>query len=108
MSNTAFYVFLILIPLGILWLIILSDLVTRPDLTVWWKLIWGVLTLLLAEIAAVAYLITRPFSYPEDSARVRDDEESSATRELLIVAHKHTQGEVGDEEWEAFKSGLLN
>jgi len=63
--------------------------------------------LLFAEIAAVAYLITRPFSYPEDSARVRDDEESSATRELLIVAHKHTQGEVGDEEWEAVKARVL-
>ena len=107
MSNPAFYVFLILIPLGILWLIILSDLVTRPDLTVWWKLIWGALTLLFAEIAAIAYLISRPFSYPEDSARVRDDEESSRTREFLTVAHRHTLGEVSDDEWEAFKSGLL-
>lgn len=107
MSEAVFYVLMILVPLGILWLIILSDLVTRSDLKVWRKLLWGILALLFAEIAAIAYLLSRPFNYPEDSAHVRDDEESSRTREFLTVARRHTQGEVSDDEWEAFKSGLL-
>jgi len=106
MSEIAFYVLFIMVPLVILWLILLSDLVTRPDLTIWRNLVWGALTLLFAEIAALAYLISRPFPYPENSARLNEDE-SGSTREFLAVAHKRAQGLVGDEEWEAFKSELL-
>lgn len=58
-----------MVPLAVLWVALLVDLVTRNDISLRKKLLWGAFTYVTAEFGAAAYVGMRHHSYPEDGAQ---------------------------------------
>lgn len=98
--STGLFIFLYVIPLTALWATLLVDLVSRDDMALGKKLLWGAFTLLTAEFGAVAYIAMRPLRYPEDGAQ--PGEGNMLAEELLTAAESGEQ-----EKLEAAKARLL-
>ncbi len=65
-----FWLFFIFIPLTIIWFLVLTDAVKRPDLVGWQKGLWVAVIIFFPWLGALAYLITRP-AYPMAPAAVQ-------------------------------------
>jgi hypothetical protein len=55
-----FWFIFIFLPLTILWVIVLLDMMRRPDLVGWQKAIWAMVIIFFPWIGVFAYLIVRP------------------------------------------------
>lgn len=67
MSDLGLFIFLFVVPLGVLWAALIIDIIRRDDINLGKKVIWAAFTFITAEFGAVVYILMRPLRYPEDS-----------------------------------------
>jgi hypothetical protein len=85
-------VLLVQVPLILIWLVVLVDLVRRPDLPVWRKLLWMVGCTILIPLLAV-YLLVRPQRARGELAGPRSDPHSRLVEAVL----DHEAGLLGED-----------
>ena len=111
-----FFLFVIFLPLVLVWVFALVDIFQRDDLSGGWKAVWVACVILVPFFGTLVYLITRP---PGGTARERQ-EIDEASREfveryspddrasqLKVLSDLHDRGKLTDEEFAAEKSRLL-
>jgi hypothetical protein len=59
-AGQVFWLVFIFVPLTILWVLIMMDIMRRPDLLGWHKALWLLVVIFFPWIGAFGYLITRP------------------------------------------------
>jgi hypothetical protein len=59
-AEQVFWLCFIFIPLTILWVVVMLDVMKRPDLKGWHKALWLLAIIFFPWIGALGYLITRP------------------------------------------------
>jgi len=112
-----FFLFLIFLPLAMLWGFALVDLFRRDDIGGVSKALWVICVILLPFFGTLVYLVARP-SGPTAEERIRLDEASrvfGATSgpsnnmsELSALADLHDRGKLTDDEFAAEKARVLD
>lgn len=59
-ATQVFWLLFIFVPLTILWILVMLDVMRRPDLLGWHKALWLLAIIFFPWIGALCYLITRP------------------------------------------------
>ena len=112
----SFFLFLIFLPLAMVWAFALLDIFRRDDLGGFTKALWVAVVILVPFFGTLTYLIVRPAGATEEE-RVKMDEGSrefvaryspadSATQ-LKTLADLHDRGKLTDTEFAAEKARLL-
>jgi hypothetical protein len=108
-----FFLFLIFIPLMMVWIFTLVDIFNRVDLSGWVKALWVIFVLFLPLIGMLIYFIARPV-LPEDiRARERYQKAAQAaqaadvTDKLAKLSELRDKGVLSEEEFEKQKAKLL-
>ena len=111
-----FFLFLIFLPLAMIWAFALIDVFRRDDLGGGWKAIWVACIILVPFLGTLIYLITRPPGATKEE-RVAIDEASrdfvaryspeSSASELKVLSDLHDRGKLTDEEFAAEKARIL-
>lgn len=111
-----FFLFLIFLPLAMVWAFALMDIFRRDDIGGWSKALWVAAVILVPFFGTLMYLIVRPAGATEQE-RVMMDEASrefvakysptSAATELQALADLHDRGKLTDDEFAAEKARLL-
>lgn len=96
MSEPVLFGVLVLVPLVLLWAAVIVDLVRREDISIGRKLIWGAATIVFLTIGVLAYVIARPWRFPEDDVSADSQDRKSA--ELLEAVTSHQEGGLSDDE----------
>jgi Phospholipase_D-nuclease N-terminal/Short C-terminal domain len=109
----SFFLFMLFLPLALLWATALADIVRRDDMSGRAKALWVVCVILVPFLGTLIYLVTRPrvATYEERPAV----EGTSRTRfapsdelsELTALADLHDRGKLTDSEFAAEKARLL-
>lgn len=105
MNDTLLFILLFGIPLLLLWIAIGVDLIGRDDISIGKKAIWSVAVLLLAEIGAIAYLVSRPIRFPEEAGR---QEEDPQVARLLEAAEAHRYEALSEEKMAGARQRALD
>lgn len=111
-----FFLFLIFLPLAMVWAFALLDIFRRDDIGGWSKALWVACVILVPFFGTLIYLITRPAGATEQE-RVMLDEQSrdfvakysptSTATELQTLSDLHDRGKLTDDEFAAEKARLL-
>jgi hypothetical protein len=108
-----FFLFLIFIPMMMLWVYTLVDIFNRVDLSGWVKALWVIFVLILPLFGMLIYFIARPI-LPQDIQAREKYEKSIETAKAADVTDKLTKlselrdkGVISEEEFQAQKSKLL-
>ena len=111
-----FFLFLIFLPLMLIWVFALVDIFRRDDLGGGWKAVWVACVILVPFFGTLIYLITRPPGATKEE-RVALDEASrdfvaryspdSSASELKVLADLHDRGKLTDAEFAAEKERIL-
>ena len=108
-----FFLFLIFIPMMMLWIYTLVDIFNRVDLSGWVKALWVIFVLILPLFGMLIYFIARPI-LPQDIQAREKYEKSIETAKAADVTDKLTKlselrdkGVISEEEFQAQKSKLL-
>lgn len=108
-----FFLFLIFIPLMMLWIYALADIFERVDLAGWAKALWVVFVLVLPLLGMLTYFIFRPV-LPQDIQRQERYQKSLEAAQAADVTDKLTKlselkdkGVINEEEFQAQKAKLL-
>ncbi|HSL66327.1 MAG TPA: SHOCT domain-containing protein [Gaiellaceae bacterium] len=111
-----FFLFLIFLPLAMIWAFALLDIFRRDDMGGGSKALWVAAVILVPFFGTLIYLIARPAGATE-AERVAIDEASrdfvakytptSTASELQVLADLHDRGALTDEEFAAEKARLL-
>jgi hypothetical protein len=111
-----FFLFLIFLPLAMIWAFALLDIFRRDDMGGGSKALWVAAVILVPFFGTLIYLIARPAGATE-AERVAIDEASrdfvaaytptSTASELKVLADLHDRGALTDEEFAAEKARLL-
>ena len=111
-----FFLFLIFLPLAMIWAFALIDLFRRDDIGGGWKAVWVACVILVPFFGTLIYLITRPAGATKEE-RVAIDEASrdyvakyspsSAAEQLQMLSDLHDRGKLTDDEFAAEKARLL-
>lgn len=111
-----FFLFLIFLPLALIWGFALVDIFRRDDLGGGWKAVWVACVILVPFFGTLIYLITRPAGATREE-RVAIDEASrdfvaryspdSSANELKVLADLHDRGKLTDAEFAAEKERIL-
>jgi len=112
-----FFLFLIFLPLAMLWGFALVDLFRRDDIGGVSKALWVICVILLPFFGTLVYLVARPSGATAEE-RIRLDEASrvfGATSgpsnnmsELSALADLHDRGKLTDDEFAAEKARVLD
>ena len=112
-----FFLFLIFLPLAMLWGFALVDLFRRDDIGGVSKALWVICVILLPFLGTLVYLVARPSGATAEE-RIRLDEASrvfGATSgpsnnmsELSALADLHDRGKLTDDEFAAEKARVLD
>ena len=112
-----FFLFLIFLPLAMLWGFALVDLFRRDDIGGVSKALWVICVILLPFFGTLVYLVARPSGGTAEE-RIRLDEASrvfGATSgpsnnmsELSALADLHDRGKLTDDEFAAEKARVLD
>jgi len=112
-----FFLFLIFLPLAMLWEFALVDLFRRDDIGGVSKALWVICVILLPFFGTLVYLVARPSGATAEE-RIRLDEASrvfGATSgpsnnmsELSALADLHDRGKLTDDEFAAEKARVLD
>jgi hypothetical protein len=112
-----FFLFLIFLPLLLIWAFALVDIFRRDDLSGIWKAIWVAVVILLPFFGTLIYLITRPpTATPEERAAfdeasrefVAKYSPTDTASQLKVLSELHDRGKLTDEEFAAEKARLLD
>ena len=111
-----FFLFLIFLPLAMIWAFALIDIFRRDDIGGGWKAVWVACVILVPFFGTLIYLITRPSGATKEE-RVAIDEASrdfvakyspsSTASELQVLSDLHDRGKLTDDEFAAEKARLL-
>ena len=111
-----FFLFLIFLPLAMIWAFALIDIFRRDDIGGGWKAVWVACVILVPFFGTLIYLITRPAGATKEE-RVMIDEASrdfvakyspsSSAEQLQVLADLHDRGKLTDDEFAAEKARLL-
>jgi Phospholipase_D-nuclease N-terminal/Short C-terminal domain len=112
-----FFLFLIFLPLAMIWAFALIDVFRRDDLGGGWKAVWVACIILVPFLGTLIYLITRPPGATQEE-RVAMDQASrdfvaryspeSSASELKVLSDLHDRGKLTDEEFAAEKARILS
>jgi hypothetical protein len=110
-----FFLFLIFLPLAMIWAMALVDVFRRDDMGGWAKALWVVCIVVVPFIGTLIYLGTRPRgATPEERAAASGSAAygapyapSSEVGELTALADLHERGKLTDSEFAAEKARLL-
>jgi hypothetical protein len=110
-----FFLFLIFLPLLLVWTFALVDIFRRDDIGGGWKAVWVATVILVPFLGTLVYLIVRPKgATPEERALMveasRELEAASAggvASQLQALADLHDRGKLTDDEFAAEKARLL-
>ena len=109
-----FFLFLIFLPLALIWGFALLDIFRRDDMGGLSKVLWILVIFLVPFFGTLIYLITRPPGATKEE-RVAIDEANrdfvthyadTRARELKVLADLHDRGKLTDEEFAAEKARL--
>lgn len=89
------------LPLLVAWIVVLSDLFRRSDLTMGVRLVWGLLCTLLWP-ALIVYLLVRPTRGRLELAEHRSDRQAR----LVSAVLDHESGRLTDDEMTALVRNL--
>lgn len=113
----SFVLFLIFLPLALIWGFALWDIFRRDDLSGGWKVLWTVIVFVLPLLGTLVYLIVRPAGATREeragmatlttaqapSAYVNDDQ----VRQLQMLSDLHGRGTLSDEEYVAERARIV-
>jgi hypothetical protein len=111
-----FFLFLIFLPLLMIWAFALVDIFRRGDLSGVWKALWVVVIFLLPFLGTLIYLIVRPAGATKEERAALDDANrefvaryapTDTTSQLQVLADLHDRGKLTDDEFAAEKARLL-
>jgi hypothetical protein len=112
----SFFLFLIFLPLAMIWAFALIDIFRRDDIGGGWKAVWVACVILVPFFGTLIYLVTRPTGATEQE-RVMLDEASrefvakysppDTAVQLQTLAELHDRGKLTDAEFTAEKARLL-
>jgi len=112
----SFFLFMLFLPLALVWAMALADIVRRDDMSGWPKALWVVCVILVPFLGTLIYLVTRPrVATYEERLALEDASRNSGTRyapsdelsELTALADLHDRGKLTDSEFAAEKARLL-
>jgi Phospholipase_D-nuclease N-terminal/Short C-terminal domain len=111
-----FFLFLIFLPLAMIWAFALLDIFRRDDVGGWSKALWVAAVILVPFLGTLIYLVARPAGATEEE-RIMIDEASrefvatysptTTASELKALADLHDRGVLTDGEFTAEKARLL-
>ena len=108
-----FFLFLIFIPMMMLWIYTLVDIFQRVDLSGWVKALWVIFVLILPLLGMLIYFIARPI-LPQDVQKQQQYEKSmqaaqaaDVTDKLAKLSELRDKGVISEEEFQAQKAKLL-
>ncbi len=100
------FLFLILVPLAMLWAFALIDIFRRDDMEGGWKAIWVLCVILVPFFGTLVYLVFRKpgasFTKAADASLQPDP-----TAMLKTLADLHDKGKLSDEEFAAEKARVI-
>ena len=111
-----FFLFLIFLPLAMMWGFALVDIFRRDDIGGLSKALWVVCVILLPFLGTLIYLVVRPTGATREERGLLDGRgraldtrysPSTGTSELLALADLHDRGKLTDAEFTAEKARLL-
>jgi Short C-terminal domain/Phospholipase_D-nuclease N-terminal len=112
-----FFLFLLFLPLAMMWGFALVDIFRRGDLGGWSKALWVTCVILVPFFGTLIYLISRPAGATE-AERVAIDQANrefvarytpaNGASELATLADLHDRGKLTDSEFAAEKARLLS
>ena len=109
----SFFLFMIFLPLAMIWAMALVDIFQRGDLTGWSKALWVVCVIVVPFFGTLIYLVTRPRVPPEEQYALEGNgygaryAPSSGVADLTALADLHERGKLTDSEFAAEKARLL-
>ncbi len=111
-----FFLFLIFLPLALIWAGALLDIFRRDDMGGFSKALWVAAVILVPFFGTLIYLIARPVgATPAEREMIEDASREFVTRyapddsasQLKILADLHDRGKLTDQEFAAEKSRVL-
>lgn len=111
-----FFLFLIFLPLLMVWTFALVDIFRRDDMNGALKALWVAAVILVPFLGTLVYLIVRPAGATPEERELMDEAggelvaRSSPTdtaSQLQVLADLHDRGKLTDEEFAAEKARLL-
>jgi len=110
----SFFLFLLFLPLAMIWAMALVDIFRRDDMSGWSKALWVTCVIIVPFFGTLIYLVTRPRGVtPEERAAIHGTDgygryaQSSEVTELTALADLHDRGKITDSEFAAEKARLL-
>jgi len=109
----SFFLFMIFLPLAMIWAMAPVDIFQRADLTGLSKALWVVCVIILPFLGTLIYLVTRPRPAEERAAVDPGDRfgarhaPSRELADLTALADLHERGKLTDSEFAAEKARLL-
>lgn len=111
-----FFLFLIFLPLALIWAGALLDIFRRDDMGGFSKALWVATVILVPFFGTLIYLIARPVgATPEEREMIEDASRQSVSRsapddsasQLSVLADLHDRGKLTDQEFAAEKARVL-
>ena len=111
-----FFLFLIFLPLALLWAGALLDIFRRDDMGGGSKALWAAAVILVPFVGTLIYLAARPAgATPEERAMIDEASREFVSRytpddraaQLRVLAELHDRGKLTDEEFAAEKARVL-
>jgi len=111
-----FFLFLLFLPLAMIWAFALLDIFRRDDIHGFSKALWVTCVILLPFFGTLIYLIARPAGATKDERAMIEESNrefvaqyapSNGASELSTLADLHDRGKLTDDEFAAEKARLL-
>jgi hypothetical protein len=108
-----FFLFLIFIPLMMLWIYTLADIFQRVDLSGWVKALWVIFVLFLPLLGMLIYFIARPVTEQDIAVQkqVRENQEyyktAQATEQLYALQQMLESGQISQDKYEKRKAKII-
>jgi hypothetical protein len=111
----SFFLFLVFLPLAMVWAMALVDIFRREDMNGVSKALWVVCVIVLPFLGTLIYLVTRPREAYDDRPAQEGRNGRYGSRygpsndlsELATLADLHDRGKLTDSEFAAEKARLL-
>jgi Phospholipase_D-nuclease N-terminal/Short C-terminal domain len=111
-----FFLFLIFLPLAMVWAFAFVDIFRRDDISGGSKALWVTCVLVLPFVGTLVYLVTRPSGATREERAMIDvanrelaanSAPSNGMSELATLADLHDRGKLTDDEFAAEKARIL-
>jgi hypothetical protein len=111
-----FFLFLIFLPLAMVWAFALLDIFRRDDIGGFSKALWVACVILVPFFGTLIYLITRPAGATKEERAMLDEQSrefvakytpATTATELQTLSDLHDRGKLTDDEFAAEKARLL-